>query len=81
VIGQEQRNKLVEIVAVILDVEPALVTDELSPQQLDQWDSMNHVNICMAVSQEFNVELTADEIRSVEKVGDLVRLLSAKGAS
>lgn len=79
VIGPEERERLVEIVSVVLDIDPALVSDALSPEQLEQWDSLNHVNICMAVAQEFNVEFTTEEIGAIRSVGDVVRLLSAKG--
>lgn len=72
-------NKLVDIVATLLEIDPARVTPELGPDTLEAWDSLNHLSICTAVSQEFGLELTTPEMLSIRKVSDLVGLLQVRG--
>jgi acyl carrier protein len=46
-------DKLVEIVAELLDLEPALVKEELTPEDVELWDSLNHLRLMTAVEEEF----------------------------
>lgn len=78
-IEANNRAKLSDIIATLLEIDPDEVTDDLSPQHVEHWDSLNHLNICTAVGQEFRVELTTDEMATIRNVGDLVRTLSKRG--
>lgn len=78
---QSNRNKLVEIISVLLDIDTTKITDETSPETVDQWDSLNHLNICSAVSQEFSISMTTEEMVMIRSVGDLIKLLVSKGLS
>ena len=57
------------------------VTPELGPDTLEAWDSLNHLNICTAVSQEFGVELTTAQMLAIKNVGDLSALCEPRGRS
>ena len=71
-------DKLVEIVCTLLEIEPDQVTESLSPETVEQWDSLNHLNICVAVGQEYNFELTTNEMAEIRNLGDLARLIEAR---
>jgi acyl carrier protein len=75
------RAKLIDIVATILELDPGQVTDELSPLRVEHWDSLNHLNLCVAVGQEFGVELTTAQMAAIHSVGDIVKLLNARGVA
>ncbi len=77
--SQQNRTKLNEIVSIIMEIDPGAVTDDLSPERLEQWDSLNHLNLCVALGQEFGVEMTTDEMASIRSIGDIVRWLGARG--
>jgi acyl carrier protein len=73
------RTKLIDIVATILELDPGQVTDDLSPQKAQSWDSLNHLNICVAIGQEFGLELTTEQMLAIHSVGDIVQFLRAAG--
>lgn len=75
------RDKVVEIISTVLEIPDAEVTDDLSPGTLEQWDSINHLNICVAAGQEFGVDLSAEEMAGITRVADLVKTLRAKGVT
>ncbi len=52
--------------------------DEQSLMQLKDFDSMNHMLFVTKLEEEFGIELTGDEIMTLENVGDIKRLLVAK---
>lgn len=64
-------EKLVEIVSELFDLEPGQVTDELTPDDVELWDSLNHLRLVTAVEQEFGVKLTTREIESITNLGVL----------
>lgn len=64
-------EKLVEIVSELFDLEPGQVTDELTPDDVELWDSLNHLRLVTAVEQEFGVKLTTREIESIANLGVL----------
>jgi len=73
------RAKLIDLVATILELDPSQIDDEMAPPRAPNWDSLNHLNICVAVSQEFRLDLTIEQMTSLRSVGDIVRLLNSRG--
>jgi acyl carrier protein len=55
------------------------VTETLDASQVEEWDSLNHISLIVALENEFGCEFTTDELAAMENVGDLVSTLEAKG--
>jgi len=70
--------KLVEIVAELFDLEPAAVDDALTPEDVELWDSMNHLRLVSAVEQEFQIKLSMQEIESIHSLGALRALIEQR---
>jgi acyl carrier protein len=73
------RDQLFDIIATLLEVPPASVTPQSTRLSLAAWDSLNHLNICVAVGQEFGVTLSAGEIERIDGVAALIAILQGKG--
>lgn len=68
-------NPTVEgIIGDVLDVPVGKITDETSPDTLDRWDSLQHLNIIMALEEAFRVSFTTDEITQMLSVG-LIKII------
>ena len=67
--------KLVEIVAELFDLEPAAVDDGLTPEDVELWDSMNHLRLVSAVEEEFQIKLSMQEIESIRSLAVLRALV------
>lgn len=64
-----------EIVADVLDVPVEEITDDTSPDTTARWDSLQHLNIIMALEEAFQVSFTTDEITQMLSVGIIKILL------
>ena len=73
--------KITEVVANVLKADPASITMESNAQNTPRWDSLRHIELVLAVESAFNVQFSIPEIVSMQKLGDIVDLLVAKGAS
>ena len=70
--------KLEQIVAFILEIDPALLCDASNAQNTPRWDSLRHIEVIFAVESAFHVRFTMPEITSLKNLGDIRRLLLAK---
>ena len=56
----DKRIKL--IISDVFDIDENLVQDDCSSDSLEQWDSMNHMNLIVALEEEFECEFDDDDI-------------------
>jgi acyl carrier protein len=71
-------SKLKKILKECFAMNDAEFTDHQSLMQLKDFDSMNHMLFVTKLEEEFQIELTGDEIVALEKIGDVKNLLVAK---
>ena len=58
----EMEDKLKHLMAVVFEVSIDEITDETSPDTLEQWDSFKHMNLVIALEETFGVEFDELEI-------------------
>lgn len=59
---QFQEQKLKEVLARIFNVSIDTITADASPDTIESWDSLRHMNLVLALEEEFGVELTDDQV-------------------
>jgi acyl carrier protein len=72
-------GKLEEIIANIFELDPSQIKKEMTPIDIEAWDSLSQLNLISAIEREFQIKLEIDEIFTVMKIGDIYDLLSKKG--
>jgi acyl carrier protein len=60
------------------DVLQAEVTSESSPQTIENWDSVQHLNLVLAIEEEYGFQFLPEEMDQATTVGSLALLVSAK---
>ena len=56
-------------------------SDETSILSLPNFDSMNHMIFITQLEEQFNIELTGDEITDMFTIGDIKKVLIQKGVN
>ena len=51
---------------------------ELTAKDIEGWDSFKQIEIVLATEERFGIKFSTREVDSLQSVGDLVRLVSAK---
>lgn len=72
-------DKLVEIMADRLAVQPQDITPDTSFQDDLAVDSLDLYDLVMALEEEFNVELPEDRVDEIHTVEDMIRILKELG--
>ena len=62
----------------ILDQPNLLITRHSSAQNVEDWDSLAHINLVMAVEKHFKIRFALGELQELKNVGDMVDLICAK---
>jgi acyl carrier protein len=65
----------------VLRVPPSSITDDTSPDNTPQWDSMAAMNLVTAIEDEFDVRLSTAEIVSMRNVAIVKKVLTSKGVA
>jgi len=75
--GLEDRTR--RVVADVLGLPFDQVTLTTSNSTVKNWDSVNMVNLLMAVESEFSVELSIDDAARLLSVSDILEVLRSRG--
>ena len=70
-------HDLKQVILSTLSLEDWDLRDETVAAEVPGWDSLNHVNVIVAVEEHFGVRFRAKEILKLRCVGDLQRLVDS----
>ncbi len=71
-------EKLNEIFCDVLDLDEVELTDETSAEDIEEWDSLSHIQLIVAIEKEFKLKFTSKEIMSWKNVGEMVDCILTK---
>jgi len=61
-----------------LDLVDLVLTDRTTADDVEEWDSLSHVQLVVALEKHFNIKFTSREILSWDNVGDLIDCIGKK---
>jgi len=65
--------------ADVLKMAETDITDNLTIDDLETWDSLKHMDLVVSIEQAFKIELTLDEIVIMTSVVAIKRVLNDRG--
>ncbi len=68
-----------KVFSEVLTIPIESISDETSPENTSQWDSLQAMNLVVALEAAFNVRFSTKEIVSMRTVGLVRKVLRAKG--
>lgn len=71
-------TKVQEIFRDVLDNEEIVLTNETTADDIEEWDSLSHVQLVVAVEKSFKVKFSSKEILSWKNVGEMVDCIMSK---
>lgn len=74
-------DKLVQIFADELMLEPAELNDETCPDNTEQWDSLAAMRLVAAIEEAFDIRLSTAEIMKMRSIGIARSVLASKGVT
>ena len=72
-------NRILKIVSQVMEVPLEQINEESSPDTVKNWDSLKHMNLILALEEEFNITFSDGEIVEMLNVEIIVEVLKEKG--
>jgi len=67
-----------EVFRDILDNEEIILVEETTANDVDEWDSLTHIQLIVAIEKKFKIKFTSKEILSWKNVGEMVDAICSK---
>ena len=69
---EEVFEKIIEVCKEIFDDDTLVLTEQSSAKDVEEWDSLTHLNIISDIEDEFDINFSLNEISDAKNIGDLV---------
>ena len=69
---QEILAQVQEIFRDVLDNEDIVLTNETTANDIEEWDSLSHIQLIVAIEKNFKIKFTSLEIMKWKNVGEMV---------
>lgn len=56
------KQRIKNVMAAVFNLEVADIPDNCSYGSFDRWDSLGHMNLVIAIEEEFNIRFNDDEV-------------------
>lgn len=74
------KDRVLKIMGQILSVPIEQLDDNSSADTVENWDSLKHMNLILALEEEFAVTLSDDEVVEMLSVAKIIEVLCKKRA-
>lgn len=72
------QEKLSEVFCDVFEDDELVITPEMTADEVEDWDSLMHVNLMVAVEKRFGIRFSSSEIARLQNVGQLIALIHKK---
>lgn len=62
----------------VLDNDQIVLTPRTTANDVEEWDSLAHIQLIVAIEKEFHIKFTTLEITKWKNIGDVCRLINEK---
>ena len=68
-------ERLNEVFRDVFDNEDITVTDSTTADDIEEWDSLEHISLIAAVEKTFKMRFTMKEVSGMKNVGEMINIL------
>lgn len=72
---EEVFEKLNEVFRDVFDDEEIVVTDNTTASDIEDWDSLEHINLIVAIENKFGIKFKMNEVTGLKNVGEMVDVI------
>mgnify|MGYP003706389997 CR=1 FL=1 len=72
------KDELQELFRDILGIDDLILEDTTSAHDIEEWDSLAHINLVVAIEREFKIRFALGELMALQDVGGMIDLIVEK---
>ena len=75
---EEIYERLNEVFRDVFDDDSIEVNEDTTADDIEDWDSLNHITLIDAVESEFGVRFTMGEVSGMNNVGEMAQIIKER---
>lgn len=75
---EEIFDSLNEVFRDVFDDEDITVTDTTTADDIEDWDSLEHINLIVAAEKKFGIKFTMSEVTGMKNVGEMADIIQQR---
>ena len=75
---EEIYERLNEVFRDVFDDESIEVNESTTSADIEDWDSLEHINLIVAVENEFGIKFNMKEVTTMKNVGEMVEIIRSR---
>lgn len=76
--SQDLNDKITTVMSAVLAIPDTEINENTSPESVEHWDSLKHMNLVVALEEEFDIEFDDDEIMEMNSYPTIVEMVGGK---
>lgn len=77
-LNDEILKEITTIMCEVFDNDDLTVTASTSADDIDEWDSMSHLQLIVAIEKKYNMRFALGELQALKNIGEMVELIQKK---
>ena len=75
---EEIYEQLNEVFRDVFDDDTIEVNDQTTSRDIEDWDSLEHINLFAAIETQFGMKFTMGQVVTMKNVGEMVDIISSQ---
>jgi len=71
-------SKVQDVFREVFDDDELTISDSTNSDDIDDWDSLNHINLVLNIEKAFVIRFITGEINTLKTVGEMITLMEKK---
>ncbi len=72
------KEKILAVMAAVFEIEVIHIPDKAAPGLIDEWDSLKHMSLIVALEEEFSIRFTDKEMTYLLNLELILHIISSK---
>ncbi len=72
-------NRLENVFRDVFDDDRIVISENTTAADIEDWDSLEHINLIAAVEKEFGMRFTMKEVSGMKNVGEMLDIICERG--
>ena len=69
------KERIIKIISQVMGVPVERISGDSSPDTIEEWDSLKHMNLVLALEEEFGIQFTDEQIVEMLSVELIVEVM------
>ena len=68
-------ERIKKVMSAVFEIPVEQIKDDSSPDTIDSWDSLKHMEFIISLEDQFSINLTGNEIAELRTIKDVIKLI------